>query len=59
VGAWLSAQPEPLRHWLGLRFKTAINPGSGDGQQVQVTRDVAQELLVSADDGIEGVRVDG
>jgi hypothetical protein len=59
VGAWLSAQPEPLRQWLGLRFKTAINPESGDEQQARVARNVAQELLVSADDGIEGVRVDG
>jgi hypothetical protein len=59
VGAWLSAQPEPLRQWLGLRFKTAINPESGDEQQARVARIVAQELLVSADDGIEGVRVDG
>jgi hypothetical protein len=46
VGAWLAAQPEPLRHWLELRFDIGCNGGPGDAHQAQIVRSVAQQLSV-------------
>jgi hypothetical protein len=61
VAAWLGAQPEPLRRWLGLRFDIGLGSGPGDAHQAQIVRSVAQQMSVgnvAAGDGNNGVRTD-